>query len=74
MQTIGFPVVRTESQENGVCYFCANPKRSNKNWTFCVTHEKEGDPRFFTCGLSQLSKQIVSSLTVEGLFEENHSE
>jgi len=69
MQSIGFPVVRAESQENGVCYFCSNPKRRNKNWTFCVTHEKESGTRFFMCGLSQLSKQIVSSLNFEGLFK-----
>ena len=74
MQSIGFPVVRTESREDGVHYFCANPKRSNKNWTFCITPGKKDSPRFFTCGLSQLSKQIVSSLNVEGLFDQHHFE
>jgi hypothetical protein len=73
MQSIGFPVVRTESQENGVYYFCANLKRSNKNWTFCITREKEGAPQFFMCGLSQVSKQIVRSLDFEGLFERDDS-
>ena len=73
MQSIGFPIVRAERQKNGVCYFCANPKRLNKTWTFCVTHEQKGGPRFFTCGLSQVSKQIVSSLNFEGLFERENS-
>jgi hypothetical protein len=68
MQTVGFPIIRMESQENGVYYFCANPKRSSKNWTFCITHGKESSPRFFMCGLSQLSRQIVNSLKLEGLF------
>jgi len=74
MQSIGFPVTRTESLEDGVHYYCANPKRANKNWSFCITHEKEGAPRYFMCGLSQLSKQIVNSLNIEGLFERNHLE
>jgi hypothetical protein len=74
MRTIGFPIVRTESQETGVCYFCINPKRSNKNWRFCITHERAGCPQYFTCGLSQLSKQIVRSLNLEGLFEKGDSE
>ncbi|MGA9701469.1 hypothetical protein [Pseudomonas sp.] len=74
MQSIGFPVVRTENREDGVHYFCANPKRSNKNWTFCISREKKGGPQFFMCGLSQLSKQIVGSLNVEGLFDRHRSE
>ena len=73
MQSIGFPVVRTESQDNSLYYFCANPKRLNKYWTFCITREKKDSPPFFTCGLSQLSKQIVSSLNVEGFFDKDHS-
>jgi hypothetical protein len=74
MKSIGFPVVRTEKQENGICFFCANPKRSNKNWTFWISQEKKSCPRFFMCGLSQLSKQIVNALTVEGLFDKDHPE
>ena len=74
MKSIGFPVVRTETQENGICFFCANPKRSNKNWTFWMTQEKRGSPRFFMCGLSQLSKHIVNALTVEGLFDRENPE
>ena len=68
MESIGFPVIRTENQENGVCYFCANPKRSNKTWSFWITHEKQDGLRFFQCGLSQVSKQIVRSLHVGELF------
>jgi hypothetical protein len=68
MHSIGFPVIRTENQENGIYYFCSKPKRLNKNWTFCITHEKKGSPRFFMCGLSQVSKKIVNSLKMEGLF------
>lgn len=74
LKSIGFPVVRTERQEHGTCFFCANPKRSNKNWMFWVSPEKKGSPRFFMCGLSQLSKQIVNALTMEGLFDKDHSE
>jgi hypothetical protein len=74
MQSIGFPVVRIESQENGIYYFCTNPKRLNRNWTFWITHEKEGCPRLFMCGLSQLSKQIVNSLNGADFFERDHSE
>jgi len=69
MKSIGFPVVRTENRENGVYYFCVNPKRSKKTWAFCITRENEGSPRFFTCGLSQLSKQVVISLNASGLFD-----
>jgi len=72
MKAIGFPVVRTEKQENGTCFFCANPKRSNKNWMCWITREKKACPRFFMCGLSQLSKQIVNALSVEGLFDREH--
>jgi lysophospholipid acyltransferase (LPLAT)-like uncharacterized protein len=68
MHSIGFPVIRQEKQENGVCYFCANPKRLNKTWSFSITHENPNGPRFFSCGLSQLSKQIVRSLHREGFF------
>ncbi len=74
MQSIGFPVIRTEISEKGLCYFCANPKRSKKNWTFCVTHKQQKGLRFFTCGLSQLSKQIVGLLNGAGLFERHHFE
>jgi hypothetical protein len=73
MQSIGFPVVRTESQENGVHYLCANPRRSNKNWTFWITREEEGNPRFFMCGLSQLSKRVVKGLNGANFFETNLS-
>jgi len=73
MKAIGFPVVRTEKQENGTCFFCANPKRSNKTWMCWITREKEMCPRFFMCGLSQLSKQIVNALSVEGLFDRERS-
>jgi hypothetical protein len=68
MKSIGFPVVRTEKQEIGTCYFCANPKRSRTNWTFWISREEEGGPRYFQCRLSQLSKQIVNALTMEGFF------
>jgi hypothetical protein len=69
MQSIGFPVARTENLGNSVYYYCTNPKRLKKNWAFCITREKEGSPRFFTCGLSQLSKQIVRSLNANGFFD-----
>jgi len=73
MQSFGFPVVRIESQEKSACYFCHNPKRPNKNWTFNITREKRGGHCFFTCGLSQLSKRIVSRLSLEGVFNKGYS-
>jgi hypothetical protein len=74
LKSIGFPVVRTERHEKGTCYICANPKRSNKNWLFWVSPEKKGSPRFFMCGLSQLSKHIVNALTIEELFDKENLE
>jgi hypothetical protein len=69
MQSIGFPIVRSENQHKSVSYFCHNPKRPNKNWSFCITREKRSSHCFFTCGLSQLSKRIVGRLNVEGIFD-----
>lgn len=74
MQSMGFPVIRTEKQDDGDYYFCVNPKRSNKTWTFWITPEKENHPRFFMCGLSRLSRRIVNSLSFEGIFEKTYSE
>jgi hypothetical protein len=73
MQSIGFPIVRAENQEKSVCYFCHNPKRPNKNWSFSITREKRNSPCFFTCGLSQLSKRIVGRLNMEGVFDRDNS-
>ncbi|MCE0483755.1 MAG: hypothetical protein LV479_05905 [Methylacidiphilales bacterium] len=69
MESMGFPIIRTEIQDNGVHYFCVNPKRTRKNWSFWISLESDGAPRFFMCGLSRLSRQIVGSLTFEGVFE-----
>jgi hypothetical protein len=73
MQSLGFPVVRTENQDGGILYYCHNPKRPNKNWSFCIVREKKGGLCFFTCGLSQVSKRIVSLLTQEAIFYKQNS-
>jgi|ERR1700683_4983408 len=74
LQSIGFPVVRTEPQEGGIRYHCSNPKRPTKNWTFAVTRLETKGPFFFSCGLSQLSKLIVNRLNLEGIFNKEYSE
>jgi hypothetical protein len=74
MQEMGFPVVKTQALEDGVHYFCTHPKRSNKFWSFEITREKQEGPCFFTCGLCQLSKQIVSRLELEGVFYKEYAE
>lgn len=68
MQAIGLPVVRIEKEVDAVYYFCANPKRSTRNWICWVTHDHTGTPRYFQCGLSQVSKRVVGSLNFEGFF------
>jgi hypothetical protein len=67
VQSLGFPVVCIEHQENCVSYVCANPKRRNRYWKFRITHEKAGSAHFFMCGLSKISKRIVGSLNAEGI-------
>jgi hypothetical protein len=69
MKSIGFPILRTENQERGTCYYCNNPKRLRKNWIFWISTDKKTAKQFFLCGLSQMSRQIVDSLTRKGLFE-----
>jgi hypothetical protein len=71
MQAIGFPVVSTRRLEDGVHYACANPKRPNKNWMFWITHKTKTDPQFFMCGLSQLSKQLVRTLSGADFFDKD---
>ena len=73
MKSIGFPVVRTESKDNGTCYACANPKRSNKNWTFWIKQEEPGGPRYFLCGLSQTLEADCQCADAGGTFRSRNS-
>jgi len=76
MQSLGFPIIRTEDRENGVYYFYEAPHRSNgrhprnKYFAFWITHEKEGQARFFYGGLSQSTSQIAQSLRAVGFIDD----
>jgi len=69
MQSIGLPVINSETRTKGDYYFCKNPKRPRAMWVFCITPEEEGHPRFFKCGLSRFSQSVVRSLANSGIFE-----
>jgi len=69
MQSIGLPVISSETRPDGDYFFCKNPKRPRARWVFWITPEEEGRPRFFKCGLSRFSQSVVRSLASSGIFE-----